>query len=67
MIEDSKLTDNAIAERVNGIIKQERIYRDSHFKNIDEARSVIGRFISIYNTKRPHMSIGMFIPEIVHM
>ena len=66
MTEDSKPTDNAIAERVNGIIKQERIYRDRHFKNIDEARSVIGRFISFYNTKRPHMSIGMLTPEIVH-
>ena len=66
MTEDSKPTDNAIAERVNGIIKQERIYRDRHFKNIDEARSVIGRFISFYNTKRPHMSIGMLTPEIAH-
>ena len=66
MTEDSKPTDNAIAERVNGIIKQERIYHNRHFKNIDEARSVIGRFISFYNTKRPHMSIGMLTPEIVH-
>ena len=66
MTEDSKPTDNAIAERVNGIIKQERIYRDRHFKNIDQARSVIGRFISFYNTRRPHMSIGMLTPEIAH-
>jgi transposase InsO family protein len=64
MTEDSKPTDNAIAERVNGIIKQERIYRDRHFKNIDEARSVIGRFISFYNTKRPHMSIGMLLLKL---
>ncbi|MDD2525069.1 MAG: integrase core domain-containing protein [Bacteroidales bacterium] len=47
-------------------MKQERIYPDRHFKNIDQARSVIGRFISFYNTWRPHMSIGMLTPEVVH-
>ena len=66
MTEEYKPTDNAIAERVNGIIKQERIYCDRHFKNIDQARSVIGRYISFYNTRRPHMSIGMLTPEAAH-
>lgn len=66
MTEEYKPTDNAIAERINGIIKQERIYREKHFNNIDQARSVIGRYISFYNTRRPHMSIGMLTPEVVH-
>lgn len=66
MTEDYKPTDNAIAERVNGIIKQECVYRSKHFMDMDQARSVIGRFISFYNTRRPHMSIGMLTPEAVH-
>lgn len=66
MTQDYKPTDNAIAERINGIIKQERIYGQKHFKDIDTARCVIGRFISFYNTRRPHMSIGMLTPEVVH-
>lgn len=66
MTQDYKPTDNAIAERVNGIIKQERIYRGKYFKDVDQARYVIGRFISFYNNSRPHMSIGMLTPEIAH-
>lgn len=66
MTEDYKPTDNAIAERVNGIIKQECAYRGKHFKDIDQARSVIGRFIFFYNARRPHMSIGMLTPEVAH-
>jgi transposase InsO family protein len=66
MTEDYKPTDNAIAERVNGIIKQERVYRGKRFKDMDQARDVIGRFISFYNIRRPHMSIGMLTPEAAH-
>ncbi len=71
------LFDIQISEQVRGLVyflslmrKIVSTLRESgkvrHFKNIDEARSVIGRFISFYNTKRPHMSIGMLTPEIVH-
>lgn len=58
MTEDYKPTDNAVAERINGIIKTERIYRQSHFNNINHARNVIDRYIHFYNNYRPHMSIG---------
>ena len=66
MTEDYKPTDNAIAERVNGIIKMERVYKRHRFSDIDEARSVIGRFIVFYNDVRPHMSIGYKTPSQVH-
>jgi putative transposase len=66
MTEDYKPTDNAIAERVNGIIKQECVYPGKRFMDINQARSVIGRFIKFYNTRRPHMSIGMITPESAH-
>lgn len=67
MTEDYKPTDNAIAERVNGTIKTERIYVQKHrFKDLEEARSSIAEFIDFYNNRRPHMSIGMQTPAVAH-
>ena len=67
MTEDYKPTDNAIAERVNGILKTEVIYRERRFKNIDDARERIASFISFYNDQRPHASIGMKVPSMAHI
>lgn len=67
MTEDYKPTDNAIAERVNGIIKQEWLYTMALFERIEEAKSEISQIIEFYNTKRPHMSIGMLTPEKAHL
>ena len=67
MTEDYKPTDNAIAERVNGILKTEVIYRERRFKTIEDARERIASFISFYNDQRPHASIGMKVPSMVHI
>lgn len=67
MTEDSKPTDNAIAERVNGIIKQEWLYKMELFENLEEAEVKIGQIIDFYNTKRPHMSNNMLTPEKAHL
>ena len=66
MTEDYNPTDNAVAERVNGIIKTELLYRTKRFASIAEARERIGKFIDFYNNQRPHMSIGMKTPAEVH-
>lgn len=66
MTEDYKPTDNAIAERVNGILKTEVIYREHRFKSIGDARERISSFISFYNEQRPHSSIGYKVPAMVH-
>ena len=66
MTEDYKPTDNGIAERVNGIIKTEKLYREPLYASIEEAREGIGRFICFYNDKRPHMSIGYQTPSHAH-
>lgn len=67
MTEDYKPTDNAIAERVNGTIKTERVYVQKHrFKDLGEARKGIAEFIDFYNNRRPHMSIGMQTPSVAH-
>ena len=58
MTEDYNPTDNAVAERVNGIIKQEAVNRRRAFADIATAGEAIGRYIDFYNTRRPHMSIG---------
>ena len=67
MCEDYKPTDNAVAERVNGIIKVESVYRQKCFNSFDHAQNVISRYIHFYNYYRPHMSIGYKIPAVVHL
>ena len=67
MTEDYKPTDNAIAERVNGIIKQEWLYRMDRPKNLEDARKIISSIINFYNNKRPHMSNGMKTPVEMRM
>lgn len=62
MTEDGNPTDNAVAERVNGIIKQEWIYRMKRFKDLKDAREQIGKIIRFYNNDRPHRSNGMLTP-----
>ena len=57
--------ENAIAERANGILKVEWLYKMT-LATRDECRSVLMRIIDFYNTQRPHMSIGMQTPEVVH-
>jgi transposase InsO family protein len=56
--------ENAIAERVNGILKTELI--SSYYATIDLAAQHIFRCIIIYNYKRRHSSLNWQIPAIVH-
>jgi len=57
--------ENAIAERINGIIKDEYLL-NYQCDNIKDARKRLAMAISLYNTERPHSSIGNFTPEFVH-
>ena len=55
---------NALAERINGILKQEfLIYR---CKTIEELNILVTESIKIYNEMRPHLSLGMKTPNQVH-
>ena len=67
MCEDYKPTDNAVAERVNGIIKVESVYRQKCFDSFEHAYKVIERYIHLYNYRRSHMSIGYKVPAVVHL
>jgi transposase InsO family protein len=57
--------ENAIAERVNGIIKDEYLL-NYHCSNIKDARKQLAVSVSLYNNERPHSSIGNLTPEFVH-
>ena len=66
MTENSDPYENAIAERVNGILKQEFSIGDG-FKNHLLALSEIKKSIYIYNHKRPHRSCKMLTPINAHL
>lgn len=57
--------ENPIAERINGILKDEYLM-DYEVKNIHQAKQVLESVVNIYNQQRPHMSIGNLTPGIVH-
>jgi transposase InsO family protein len=58
--------ENAIAERVNGILKGEWL-NDLRLKDLDDCKNELTRIIAFYNNKRPHISIDMQTPSLVHM
>jgi transposase InsO family protein len=57
--------ENAIAERVNGILKTELI--SSYYDDIEQAAQHINRCVIIYNFKRRHSSLNWQIPADVHL
>lgn len=56
--------ENAIAERVNGILKTELI--STHYDDVEKAALSIARAVIIYNFKRRHSSLNYQIPHEVH-
>jgi len=65
MAEKGSPYENAIAERVNGILKTE-FGLGEIFKTHKEALEKTIRSIKTYNERRPHMSCGMLTPSIAH-
>lgn len=65
MTEQDHCAENALAERVNGILKQE-YYLDCHFETLAQARRAVHQAIELYNSRRPHRSLGMQTPDEVH-
>jgi putative transposase len=65
MTENGDPRENAIAERVNGILKGE--YLECYvIDNFEQARELLDAAVKLYNEERPHMSIGNLAPEKVH-
>ena len=57
--------ENPIAERANGILKSEWLYKMKISSRV-ECRNILERIIGFYNNERPHMSIGWQTPNEVH-
>ena len=55
--------DNAIAERVNGILKGEFLL-DRTFASFPHAQRAVREAIETYNTRRPHLSLNYLTPEM---
>lgn len=65
MTQDGSPYDNASAERVNGILKQEWLDGED-FADLREVREKVEEVVRLYNTRRPHMAIGLNTPEKVY-
>jgi transposase InsO family protein len=65
MTETHHCYENAKAERVNGILKQE-YNLDQIFKTKEQARAAFYEAVELYNYCRPHMSLNLKCPAEVH-
>lgn len=64
MTENGDPLENAVAERINGILKDE-LLRDG-YPCFEVAQKEVAKAISIYNSLRPHSSCDMLTPDIAH-
>lgn len=65
MTENGDPLENAIAERVNGVLKDEWLYH-MRFQTTEQAKATLAETIRIYNTERPHGSINFLTPQMAH-
>ncbi|MBD8893674.1 IS3 family transposase [Roseibium litorale] len=54
--------DNVFVERLWRSIKYEEVYLHA-YKTVSEARAGIGRYLTFYNTRRPHSSLDRQTPD----
>ena len=65
MTQNGDPLENPIAERVNGILKQEYLGHQKVYSFI-QAQRVLEQTVFLYNYKRPHLSCDMLAPEQAH-
>ena len=65
MTEDNHCYENAIAERVNGILKDE-FYLDQTFDSLAHAKRATKNAINLYNEVRLHLSLEYRTPNMVY-
>ncbi|WP_082379355.1 IS3 family transposase [Pseudalgibacter alginicilyticus] len=66
MTEENHCYENAMAERVNGILKDE-FYLDQTFDNVDRAKRATKNAINLYNQIRLHLSLDYKTPNMVYL
>jgi len=65
MTEVDHCAENAQAERMNGILKQE-YFLNYEFKTVAQASKAVDEAVYLYNTRRPHRSLKLRTPEQAH-
>lgn len=65
MTESNHCAENALAERMNGILKSEYAL-GQEFKTKASARLAVDQAVNLYNTRRPHTALAYRTPEEVH-
>jgi transposase InsO family protein len=66
MTQNSDPYENAVAERINGILKQEFMI-DKYNQDLDIMKRIIKEAINTYNVQRPHYSNYMLTPNQMHL
>ena len=66
MTEENHCYENAIAERVNGILKDE-FYLDQTFDSLEHAKRATKNAINLYNEIRLHLSLDYNTPNRVYL
>ena len=66
MTEENHCYENAIAERVNGILKDE-FYLDQTFDSLQHAKRAAKNAINLYNEIRLHLSLDGRTPNMVYL
>jgi len=65
MTENGDPLENAVAERINGIVKEE--YLETYEINcLKDAKELLKEVVELYNSERPHMSISNLTPNHIH-
>jgi putative transposase len=65
MTESNHCAENALAERMNGILKQEYGLGEE-LRTKADARRAVDQAVGLYNTRRPHTALGYLVPAVVH-
>ncbi len=61
MTENGDPLENPVAERVNGVLKDEYLHQYQYLTAVQLKNS-----INVYNKSRPHLSCDMLTPELAH-
>lgn len=65
MTQTDHCAENALAERMNGILKSE-YGLGGQFKTKANARLAVDQAVHLYNTRRPHTALGYRTPQEAH-
>jgi transposase InsO family protein len=65
MTEENHCYENSLAERANGILKQEYGLGET-FRTKTEVPSAVKEAVHLYNRHRPHTALGYKTPEHIH-